>query len=95
MGLGKPKRRRGVLLSDYGLSRVFEEQRRLAAENNCARLSLEAFSADVGLSTRTLSRLLNRASPVDFRTVETLFFAPLGAQRIRLLLRLRGRRSHL
>jgi predicted ATPase len=71
----KPQRRRGVLLSDYGLSRVFEEQRRLAAENDRVRLSLEAFSADAGLSTRTLSRLLNRSSPVDFRTVETLFFA--------------------
>jgi predicted ATPase len=54
---------------------VFEEQRRLAAESDSARLSLEVFSADVGLSTRTLSRLLNRASPVDFRTLETLFFA--------------------
>ena len=71
----KPQRRRGVLLSDRGLSRVFEEQRRLAAENDGVRLSLEAFSSDVGLSTRTLSRLLNRAAPVDFRTVETLFFA--------------------
>ena len=75
MRQGKPQRRRGVLLSDYGLSRVFEEQRRLAAVSESARLSLEAFSADVGLSTRTLSRLLNRASPVDFRTLETLFFA--------------------
>jgi predicted ATPase len=71
----KPQRRRGVLLSPYGLSRVFEEQRRLAAENGGVRLSLEAFSSNVGLSTRTLSRLLNGASPVDFRTVETLFFA--------------------
>jgi len=75
MRRGKPQRRRGVLLSDCGLSRVFEAQRRLASENDRVRLSLEAFSADVGLSTRTLSRLLNRASPVDFRTVETLFFA--------------------
>jgi predicted ATPase len=54
---------------------VFDEQRRLAAENDSVRVSLEAFSAGVGLSTRTLSRLVNRASPVDFRTVETLFFA--------------------
>ncbi len=71
----KPQRRRGVLLSDCGLSRVFEQRRRLADENDGVRLSLETFSLDVGLSTRTLSRLLNRASPVDFRTVETLFFA--------------------
>jgi len=75
MRRGTPQRRRGVFLSDYGLSRVFEEQRRLATGHDRVRLSLEAFSADVGLSTRTLSRLLNRASPVDFRTVETLFFA--------------------
>jgi predicted ATPase len=75
MRQSKPRRRRGVILSDYGLSRVLDEQRRVAAENDSVRVSLEALSAGVGLSTRTLSRLLNRASPVDFRTVETLFFA--------------------
>ncbi len=71
----RPARRRGVLLSDHGLRRVFDGQRRRAAERDSGRVSLEALSADVGLSTRTLSRLLNRAAPVDFRTVETLFFA--------------------
>jgi predicted ATPase len=75
MRRGKPQRRRGVLLSDYGLSRVFDERRLLAAENDGVRVSLEGLGSDVGLSTRTLSRLLNRTSPVDFRTVETLFFA--------------------
>jgi predicted ATPase len=67
-------RRRGVLLSSRGVSRVFDGQRRLAVANG-ARITLEALSNEVGLSTRTLSRLLNRAAAVDFRTVESLFFA--------------------
>jgi predicted ATPase len=71
----RPRRRRGVLLTDSGLSRILDRQRHLAEENDGSRISLEAFSASVGLSTRTLSRLLNRAAPVDYRTAEALFFA--------------------
>jgi len=71
----RQRRRRGVLLSDRGLSRVQGGQRRLALENDGSRVSLEAFSAAVGLSTRTLSRVLSRESPVDLRTLETFFFA--------------------
>jgi len=71
----KLRRRRGVMLTNRGLSRVHDAQRRLAAANDDTRISLEALSAGVGLSTRTLSRLMNRESPVDLRTLETIFFA--------------------
>lgn len=75
MSPSKLRRRRGVMLTNRGLSRVHDAQRRLAAANDDTRISLEALSAGVGLSTRTLSRLMNRESPVDLRTLETIFFA--------------------
>jgi predicted ATPase len=71
----RPRRRRGIFLSDDGIRRVLDAQRRFAGQNDRVRLSLEAFSAEVGLSTRTVSRLLHRSSPVDFNTLETLFSA--------------------
>jgi predicted ATPase len=71
----KAKRRRGVLLTDHGLSRVHDAVRRSAVDQDGGRIPLESFSASIGLSTRTLSRVLNRASPIDLRTLEALFFA--------------------
>jgi non-specific serine/threonine protein kinase len=47
----------------------------MAAERDGARVSLEALSQSIGVSTRSLSRALNRASPIDVRTLEALFIA--------------------
>lgn len=68
------RRRRGVFLSDGGLRRVHDAVRRMATRDG-ARVSLETFSASIGVSTRSVSRALNRASPIDFRTLEALFIA--------------------
>ena len=70
-----PRRRRGVFLTDSGLRRVHDAIRGLAVHRDGVRPPLGSFSASAGLSTRTLSRALNRASPVDLRTLEVLFFA--------------------
>jgi predicted ATPase len=72
---GRVRRRRGVFLSDGGLRRVHDAVRRMAVDRDGARVSLEALSAGIGVSTRSLSRALNRASAVDFRTLEALFIA--------------------
>ncbi|MGA9019080.1 MAG: hypothetical protein WB438_09130 [Candidatus Cybelea sp.] len=47
----------------------------MAIDRDGVRVSLEALSASIGVSTRSLSRALNRASPIDFRTLEALFIA--------------------
>jgi len=71
----KRRRRRGVLLSSRGLTRVHDGQRRLAREHDAIRVSQEALSTVVGVSTRTLARIMRRESPVDLRTLEALFSA--------------------
>ncbi len=68
------KRRRGVFLSQAGRQRYHEAQRRHEdTSRGGARRSIEDISFDVGLSTKTVSRVLNREVPVDLRTVELLF----------------------
>lgn len=74
----RSKRRRGVVLSEAGRQRIHEAQRRYENEQiGGSRLSLERLSYDVGLSTKTISRVLAREMPVDLRTLE-LLFASLG-----------------
>lgn len=70
--------RRGLVLSENGFARVNRARRRVELDrNDGARISLEQLSFDVGLSTKTLSRLFSRDVPVDRRTIE-LLFAGLG-----------------
>ena len=70
------RRRRGVLLTRGGLARVYDAQRRLEQrDNDGARISLERLSESVGISARTLAKVLARHVPVDRRTLEYLFAA--------------------
>lgn len=68
------KRRRGVLLSASGRQRLHDANRIHQFDSRSgARRSLDQVSHDVGLSTKTISRVLHRDLPVDRRTLEMLF----------------------
>ena len=77
-GQARRRRKRGVFLTDAGLQRYHMAQRRAeVAGSDAGRFSLEELSVNVGLSTKTISRVLNRAMAVDVRSLQ-LLFASLG-----------------
>ncbi len=72
--VGSRRRKRGILLSASGFGRLNTARRSLEFERNSgARLSLERLSAEIGLSSKTLAKVLGRSAAVDLRTLEAVF----------------------
>jgi WD40 repeat protein len=74
--LPKKRKRRGVILSDWGLQRFQNTQEQLAiAENGGFAYTLERLSNLTGLSARSIGRLRSCKAAVDRQTLEDLFCA--------------------
>ncbi len=74
--LPKKRKRRGVILSDWGLQRFQDTQEQLAiAENGGSAYTLEGLSNLTGLSARSIGRLRSCKAAVDRQTLEDLFSA--------------------
>lgn len=74
--LPKKRKRRGVILSDWGLHRLQNTQEQLAiAENGNSTYTLERLSTLTGLSARSIGRLRSGKAAVDRQTLEDLFRA--------------------
>ncbi|WP_293352800.1 MULTISPECIES: NACHT domain-containing protein [unclassified Microcoleus] len=74
--LPQKRKRRGVILSDWGLQRLQNTQEQLAiAENGGSAYTLERLSNLTGLSARSLGRLRSGKAAVDRQTLEELFRA--------------------
>ncbi|MEG3844389.1 WD40 repeat domain-containing protein, partial [Microcoleus sp. herbarium14] len=74
--LPKKRKRRGVILSDWGLQRFQDTQEQLAiAENGGSAYTLERLSNLTGLSARSIGRLRSCKAAVDRQTLEDLFSA--------------------
>jgi WD40 repeat protein len=72
--LSKKRKRRGVILSDWGLQRFQEAQEQLAiAKNGGSAYTLERLSTLTGLSVRSIGRLRSCKAAVDRQTLEDLF----------------------
>jgi WD40 repeat protein/transcriptional regulator with XRE-family HTH domain len=74
--LPQKRKRRGVILSDWGLQRLQNTQEQLAiAENGGSAYTLERLSDLTGLSARSIGRLRSGKAAVDRQTLEELFRA--------------------
>ncbi|NJR26414.1 MAG: hypothetical protein HC786_32100 [Richelia sp. CSU_2_1] len=74
--LPKKRKRRGVILSDWGLHRLQNTQEKLAiSENGNSTYTLERLSTLTGLSARSIGRLRSGKTAVDRQTLEELFRA--------------------
>ncbi|MCC3600631.1 MULTISPECIES: NACHT domain-containing protein [unclassified Microcoleus] len=74
--LPQKRKRRGVILSDWGLQRLQNTQEQLAiAENGGSAYTLERLSNLTGLSARSIGRLRSGKAAVDRQTLEELFRA--------------------
>jgi WD40 repeat protein/transcriptional regulator with XRE-family HTH domain len=74
--LPKKRKRRGVILSDWGLQRFQNTQEQLAiAENGGFAYTLERLSSLTRLSARSIGRLRSGKAAVDRQTLEELFRA--------------------
>ena len=68
------RKRRGVILSDWGLQRFQDTQEQLAiAENGGSAYTLERLSDLTGLSARSLGRLRSGKAAVDRQTLDDIF----------------------
>ena len=74
--LPQKRKRRGVILSDWGLQRLQNTQEQLAiTENGGYAYTLERLSDLTGLSARSIGRLRSGKAAVDRQTLEELFRA--------------------
>jgi WD40 repeat protein/transcriptional regulator with XRE-family HTH domain len=74
--LPQKRKRRGVILSDWGLQRLQNTQEQLAiAENGGFAYTLERLSNLTGLSARSIGRLRSGKAAVDRQTLEEVFRA--------------------
>ncbi|MEG4319313.1 MULTISPECIES: NB-ARC domain-containing protein [unclassified Microcoleus] len=74
--LPQKRKRRGVILSDWGLQRLQNTQEQLAiTENGGYAYTLERLSNLTGLSARSIGRLRSGKAAVDRQTLEELFRA--------------------
>jgi WD40 repeat protein len=74
--LAQKRKRRGVILSDWGLQRFRDAQEQLAiAKNGGSAYTLERLSNLTGLSVRSIGRTRSCKAAVDRQTLEDLFHA--------------------
>jgi ATP-dependent Clp protease ATP-binding subunit ClpA len=74
MANAKKRKRRGLILSPWGLQRFQDAQEQLAvAKNKGVAYTLEQLSHLTGLSVRSLSRIRSYKAAVDRQTLEELF----------------------
>lgn len=68
----KVSRQRGVMLTTVGYKKLFHAKISQEIEQN-ARLTLDYFSQQTGLTANTLSKIFSRSAPVDKRSLHTCF----------------------